>query len=78
MAITSKFYVTLPDSVAEELHNLGEFYQVGPATLASYLLAGIIQPLAASAERRGPVSYRPMRDVLPQAEAINAEGEADG
>ena len=62
MAISTKFYVTLPDSVAEELYNLGEFYRVGPETLAGRLLTGILQPLAAAAVDRGPITYRLMPD----------------
>lgn len=56
-SITTKFYISLPASVAEELYNLGEFYRVGPETLAGRLLAGVLQPLAAAASERGEIFY---------------------
>lgn len=56
-SVTTKFYIALPTSVAEELYNLGEFYQVGPETLAGRLIAGVLQPLAAAASERGEIYY---------------------
>lgn len=49
--------ITLPDDTYEELVNLGEYYQVGPETLAGQLLRGLLQPLAAAGVLRGPVAY---------------------
>jgi hypothetical protein len=49
--------VTLDDSLREELESLGEFYQVGPETLAAKLLRGILQPLASAAVARGEIRY---------------------
>ena len=57
MASSKAVQVTLPDDMYEELLSLGEYYQVGPATLASQLLRGVLQPLAAAGVERGPVEY---------------------